>query len=46
MEFAGFEGDMGNRVKCQKHGVTIKIIEALFDEPIAILPDKIHTSEP
>lgn len=43
MEFSGFDWDSGNLEKCQKHGVSADIIEALFDRPIAILPDKTHS---
>ena len=38
MAYAGFERDAGNRAKCQKHGVTIAEIEALFYEPLLITP--------
>jgi uncharacterized protein len=34
MEFSGFDWDSGNLEKCQKHGVSADIIEALFDRPI------------
>ncbi len=43
MEFLGFEWDDGNRAKCQKHGVSIETIEALFLHPVAILPDEAHS---
>jgi hypothetical protein len=36
MEFSGFDWDSGNLEKCQKHGVSADIIEALFDRPVAI----------
>ena len=29
-EFHGFDWDRGNREKCQKHGVSISVIEELF----------------
>ena len=40
MEFTGFDWDVGNRKKCQKHGLSIAEIESLFDRPVVILPDK------
>ena len=40
MEFAGFDWDVGNRKKCQKHGLSVTEIESLFDRPVVILPDK------
>jgi uncharacterized protein len=40
MEFTGFEWDSGNRGKCQKHGISVKEIESVFDRPVVILPDK------
>ena len=43
MEFSGFDWDSGNLAKCQKHGVSADAIEALFDRPIAILPDQTHS---
>lgn len=30
MEFDGFDWDIGNRRKCEKHGVSIAEIESLF----------------
>lgn len=39
MEFDGFDWDVGNRVKCQKHGVSIEEIESLFATPLLIGPD-------
>ena len=40
---AGFDWDGGNRNKCQKHGVSIAIIENLFRSPIAVFPDPEHS---
>jgi uncharacterized protein len=40
---AGFDWDAGNRAKCQKHGVSVAEIEALFTRPLAIRPDRIHS---
>lgn len=45
MEFSRFDWDRGNRTKCQKHGVTIKAIESLFLESVAILPDDAHSQK-
>ncbi len=42
---AGFEWDAGNRVKCQKHGVSIAEIEALFRNAPRIAPDPKHSGE-
>jgi uncharacterized DUF497 family protein len=40
---AGFDWDAGNRAKCQKHGVSIADIEALFSSPLLIIPDATHS---
>jgi uncharacterized protein len=36
----GFDWDHGNRDKCQKHGMSIGDIEAVFARPVVILPDR------
>lgn len=41
----GFDWDRGNRVKCEKHGLTIATIEDLFARPLAILPDDSHSRQ-
>lgn len=38
----GFDWDQGNRAKCQKHGLSIKVIESLFTRPLAVFPDAEH----
>jgi uncharacterized DUF497 family protein len=43
MEFAGFEWDEGNRLKCQKHGVSIAEIESLFYRAPLVGPDTKHS---
>src|SRR5450631_542186 len=43
MEFSGFDWDRGNLEKCQKHGLSAKLIESVFDRPVAILPDETHS---
>ncbi len=35
----GFDWDHGNRDKCQKHGMPIGEIEAIFARRVVILPD-------
>lgn len=40
---AGFEWDKGNRDKCQKHGVSLAVIESLFRGPLAVFPDPLHS---
>jgi uncharacterized protein len=40
---AGFDWDAGNRAKCQKHGVSVAEIEALFSSPLLIIPDALHS---
>jgi uncharacterized DUF497 family protein len=40
---ASFEWDDGNRTKCQKHGLTIGLIEALFaDDPRVVVDSGIR----
>jgi len=40
---ARFDWDAGNMAKCQKHGVTIAEIEALFDDDPHLAPDEQHS---
>lgn len=40
----GFYWDAGNRDKCQKHGVSIGELEAVFSLPVLILPDRENAS--
>ena len=43
-EIVGFEWDDGNLVKCQKHGVSIDEIEALFvSDSMSVLDDAAHS---
>jgi uncharacterized protein len=39
----GFDWDRGNVSKCQKHGVSIAEIEALFGSGLLVLPDSAHS---
>ena len=41
----GFDWDDGNREKCQKHGVSIAEIEALFMDAPRIAPDPKHSDD-
>jgi uncharacterized DUF497 family protein len=41
----GFDWDDGNRAKCQKHGVSIAEIEALFMDAPRIAPDPKHSDD-
>ena len=41
---SGFQWDGGNRDKCQKHGVSIAEIEALFTHPHHLAPDVAHST--
>jgi len=41
----GFDWDGGNRAKCQKHGVSIAEIEALFSNAPRIAPDPKHSDD-
>jgi uncharacterized protein len=39
----GFDWDGANREKCQRHGVSIREIESIFDAPVAVVPDPAHS---
>jgi uncharacterized protein len=39
----GFDWDRGNRAKCEKHGLSVGMIEGLFARPLAVLPDAAHS---
>ncbi|MBC7284485.1 BrnT family toxin [Hoeflea sp.] len=41
---AGFDWDAHNSGKCQKHGVTLAEVEALFEDGLAVLPDIAHSA--
>lgn len=41
----GFDWDRGNRAKCQKHGLSIALIESLFARPLAIVPSAADSQE-
>ena len=41
---SGFDWDTGNLAKCQRHGLSIAAIEALFRNPHTLAPDLAHSS--
>jgi uncharacterized protein len=43
LQVGGFDWDDGNRSKCQKHGVSIAEIEALFVRGPRVAPDPKHS---
>jgi len=43
LRVSGFDWDEGNRRKCQKHGLSIEQIEALFEHDPRIAPDPKHS---
>ncbi len=45
LRVSGFDWDDGNRAKCQKHGVSITQIEALFAHSPRIAPDPKHSAD-
>ena len=45
LRVTGFDWDGGNRAKCQKHGVSIAEIEALFRDAPRIAPDPKHSED-
>jgi uncharacterized DUF497 family protein len=45
LQFDGFDWDRGNRAKCQKHGLSIALIESLFARPLAIVPSAADSRE-
>ena len=45
LQFHGFDWDRGNRAKCQKHGLSIALIEGLFAGPLAIVPSAAGSGE-
>jgi len=42
--FGGFDWDAGNSEKCQRHGVSVAEIEAVFRRVLAVYPDPAHSS--
>jgi hypothetical protein len=45
LRVSGFDWDDGNRAKCQKHGISIAEIEALFVAGPSVAPDPKHSQE-
>lgn len=45
LQVGGFDWDDGNRSKCQKHGVSIAEIEALFERGPRVAPDPKHSRD-
>ena len=45
MQISGFDWDAGNRTKCQKHGLSVKQIEAFFVHHPRIAPDPKHSTD-
>ena len=45
LQFDGFDWDRGNRAKCQKHGLSIALIESLFARSFAIIPGAADSQE-
>ena len=45
LQINGFDWDDGNRDKCQKHGLSIRNIENLFERPLAILLGSAQSEE-
>ena len=45
LRISGFDWDEGNRAKCQKHGISISQIEALFAHSPRIAPDPKHSTD-
>jgi len=43
MRVSGFDWTGGNRLKCQKHGVSVAEIEALFENNPRVAPDLKHS---
>lgn len=43
MRVSGFDWDYGNRAKCQKHGVSVAEIEAVFENNPRVAPDLKHS---
>jgi uncharacterized DUF497 family protein len=40
----GFDWDEGNTEKCQKHGLSLGEIEAVFQHPHRLAPDILHSA--
>ena len=40
---AGFDWDVGNRAKCEKHGVSVAGIEGFFSRPVFIIPEVVRS---
>jgi uncharacterized DUF497 family protein len=45
LQFYGFDWDRGNRAKCQKHGLSVALIESLFARPLAIVPSAANSGD-
>jgi hypothetical protein len=45
LRVSGFDWDEGNRVKCQKHGLSVAQIEAFFARGPRVAPDHKHSAD-
>ena len=45
LRVSGFDWDEGNRAKCQKHGLSIEQIEAVFTGSVRVAPDPKHSTD-
>jgi uncharacterized protein len=45
LQYDGFDWDRGNRAKCQKHGLSIALMESLFTRSLAIIPSAAASQE-
>lgn len=45
IRITGFDWDKGNVAKCGKHGLSTSVIESLFSQPLAVLPDAKHSRD-
>jgi uncharacterized DUF497 family protein len=39
----GFDWDAANRLKCQKHGLSVEDVEAVFGDEFHVTPDTAHS---
>lgn len=45
IQVEGFDWDHGNRLKCQKHGISVAEIESFFHREILVAPDMKHSDK-
>jgi|GEM_PF-683043 len=45
VDFDGFEWDVGNFQKVQKHGISLLEFDRFFEQKVLVIPDSLHSTK-